>query len=457
MGRGVKRPAAGSELLDAVAALGGELDGAEPQLVDCMGLGLVATRDLQAGHVLLRLPAAAVVTAEAALASSVGAAIAAEFDVVRDEHAGEVGDAGDAATDWRAEWAEREARWAREEAEEAAAAGKRGRKAVKRSAAQDSGEEESSSAPSDSDEEASDEEDEQQRRSVGARGVLCAYLTAARSAGSALPAAHVAYARSLPAAFDVPLLWPEAECSELLGGTELARSVALMRDHLRSEYDALFPHMCAAAPGLFPRSAFTWQAFLWCVPCYQCRSMCAAACALLTSVPSARAHAAYSSRCFAASCAPGAAAAADSDGEVVGDTAADDAAAAHGVLLPVLDIANHAPEGADMCVFYLRMLAHQLRKHPLLTQRARSQTLGRGNEHRCAEAQHQSWRAGVQLLWREGQRRVAASLWLCAVEQSRRSGDAAPGGHLPRRRRGRLRGGCRARARPQAAPVRRAR
>ena len=149
---------------------------------------------------------------------------------------------------------------------------------MKRSVAQDSAEEESSSAPSDSDEEASDEEDEQQRSTVGARGVLYAYLIAARSAGSALPAAHVAYARSLPAAFDVPLLWPEAECSELLAGTELARSVALMRDHLRSEYDALFPRMCAAAPGLFPRSAFTWQAFLWCVCIVGCRSPRAAAC-----------------------------------------------------------------------------------------------------------------------------------------------------------------------------------
>jgi hypothetical protein len=106
MGRGVKRPAASAapaacaELLAALAALGGTLDGVQPQLVDGMGLGLVAARDLEAGHALLRLPAAAVGTAEAALASPVGAAITAEFEVVRDEHEGE---AGGAAADWRAE------------------------------------------------------------------------------------------------------------------------------------------------------------------------------------------------------------------------------------------------------------------------------------------------------------------------------------------------------------------
>ena len=334
MGRGVKRPAAAAadapaacdELLAAVGALGCELDGVRPQLVDSMGLGLVAARDLQAGHaLLLRLPAAAVVTAEAALASPVGAAIAAHFDVVRDEHAAE-----GAPADWRAEWAEREAGWAREEAAvAAAAAGKRGGKAARRTAAHDEdADEPSSSAPSDSDEEASHDggEDEQQRRSVGLRAVLYCYLIAARGAGSALPAAHAAYARSLPASFDGPLLWSDAECGELLAGTELARSVALMRDHLRGEFDALFPRMCAVTPGLFRRQLFTWPAFLW-------------------------AHAVYSSRCFAGSCAPGAArgaADAEADGGV-GDAAAHDAAAAHGVLLPVLDIANHAPEGADMC------------------------------------------------------------------------------------------------------------
>ena len=125
MRRGVKRPAAPAadapaacgELLAAVAALGGTLDGVEPRLVEGMGLGLNATRDLLPGHAVLRLPAAAVMTAEAALASPVGVAIAAEFDVVRDEH----DEAAAEAADWRAEWAQREADWSREEAAEAQA------------------------------------------------------------------------------------------------------------------------------------------------------------------------------------------------------------------------------------------------------------------------------------------------------------------------------------------------
>ena len=345
MGRGVKRPAApaasdataaAGELLAAVAALGGALDGIEPQVVEGMGLGFVATRDLSPGHAVLRLPASAVITTEVALASPVGAAIAAEFDVVADEHAGEAEAA--APSDWRAEWAEREAAWAREEAAEAsAAAAKRGSKGARGRTAPESYEEEHSSDQSDSGEEVSDEDgDAQQRRSVGVRSVLYAYLIAARAASPALPAAHVAYARSLPASFDVPLLWPDAECAEL-AGTELARSVALMRDHLRDEYDALFPRMCAAAPALFRRPVFTWAAFMW-------------------------AHAAYSSRCFAGSCAPGAAGAAeDAEGVgLVGDGAEQDAAAAHGVLLPLLDIANHKPEGADMCALCLSRshLAH---------------------------------------------------------------------------------------------------
>jgi hypothetical protein len=355
MGRGVKRPAAPAtsdasaacgELLAAVAALGGALDGIVPRLIDGMGLGFAATRDLSSGHAVLRLPAAAVITTEVALASPIGAAIAAEFDVVANEHAGE----GEAApSGWRAEWAEHEAAWAREEAAEAsAAAGKRVSKGA-RSRAKRHSTEEHSSGPSDSGEEVLDEDgDEQQPRSVGVRSVLYAYLIAARAASAALPAVHVAYARSLPASFDVPLLWPDEDCAEL-AGTELARSVALMRDHLRDEYDALFPRMCTAAPALFRRPVFTWPAFMW-------------------------AHAAYSSRCFAGSCAPGSAGA---TGDAEGGGAEQDAAAAHGVLLPLLDIANHQPAGADMCAGLgaLSCCVANLRF-------ARSQTLGR-HRGRC--------------------------------------------------------------------------
>lgn len=99
----------------------------------------------------------------------------------------------------------------------------------------------------------------------------------------------------------------------------------MMRAHLRREYDALFPLLSRAAPRLFPRALFTWDAFLW-------------------------AHAAYASRCFPRSCLPGGSGdGADAALEALGDAEAD------GVLVPLLDIVNHAPEGADMCASRLRM------------------------------------------------------------------------------------------------------
>jgi hypothetical protein len=98
-----------------------------------------------------------------------------------------------------------------------------------------------------------------------------------------------------------------------------------MLAHLREQFDTLFPQMFAAAPRVFPRRLFTWQAFLW-------------------------AHAAYSSRCFPRSFLPaaGGGEAAGSDVLDACDGAEDDAE--DGVLIPLQDIANHAPEGADMCV-----------------------------------------------------------------------------------------------------------
>ena len=115
----------------------------------------------------------------------------------------------------------------------------------------------------------------------------------------------------------------QADCAAL-EGTELARSVAVMRTHLREQFDALFPHMHAAAPRLFPRALFTWPAWLW-------------------------AHAAYSSRCFPRSFMPGGGDGGQSAAALEGDVDALDASA-EGVMIPLQDIANHAPEGADMCV-----------------------------------------------------------------------------------------------------------
>ena len=280
-------------------------------------------------------------TVDAALASPVGKAIASACAVV-DAADGDAAD-GDAGEDaaWRAIWAAREAAWAREEAAEAAAAGGKRAKRVPRAADSDGEDAHCSSSGGFDDGDA----DAPVQPAVSRRSCLYAYLIAARAPDSTLP--HAAYARSLPAEFTSPLLWPEARAARLvlhlragprtdlllaaaqadcaaLEGTELARSVAVMRTHLREQYDALFPHMHAAAPRLFPRAHFTWPAWLW-------------------------AHAAYSSRCFPRSFMPGGGDGRQSAAALEGDVEALDASE-EGVMIPLQDIANHAPEGADMCV-----------------------------------------------------------------------------------------------------------
>jgi hypothetical protein len=321
------------ELLAYVTSLGGGLNGVAQRQLGGMGAGLCATRDLRAGEWVWRVPAAAMVTAQAALASPVGVAIAQACQVCErgdDEDGGGKADGGE----WRAAWLSRELGWKREEAAEAATAARAagGSRSRGRGAGRPAAQEEEEEEDDDDDDEASSSESsgadaspEPPRPRVQSRSVLYAYLIAARAPGS--DAAHAVYVRSLPATYNCPLLWTEAECSAL-EGTELARSVAVMRAHLREEYDALFPRMSSLAPRLFQRKHFSWDAFLW-------------------------AHAAYSSRCFPRSFMPaaGGGASAGSGGSASDALATpDDDAEADGVLIPVLDVANHSPDGADMCV-----------------------------------------------------------------------------------------------------------
>jgi hypothetical protein len=142
-----------------------------------------------------------------------------------------------------------------------------------------------------------------------------------------------------------------------LEGTELARSASVMLAHLREQYDTLFPHMFAAAPRVFPRRLFTREAFLW-------------------------AHAAYSSRCFPRSFLP--AAGGGDAADVLDEAAPGDSAEEEGVLIPLLDVANHVPEGADMCV----QPCHAT-QCTCADGAACLQPVGQCKRQRCAEALHQ--------------------------------------------------------------------
>ncbi len=235
------QPAETWVLCRKVQACGGDVSGVEARSAGAAGAGLFATRDLEVGDCVARVPSAAVLSTAAALASPVGAAVTSHFRV------------------------------------------------------------------------ADEDEDEV---CVTARSVLYLYLLALRHqtcmCDDDAHAAHVAYCRSLPAVIDLPITWPASD-EDLLAGTELQRSVAVMRAALRRRFDVLFPRLYKVA-SLFPRKLFTFDAFLW-------------------------AHAAYSSRAFPASS--------------LTDDERDDELR-DGVLVPLLDIANHSSDGADMCVCFVR-------------------------------------------------------------------------------------------------------
>jgi hypothetical protein len=201
------------ELLAYVTSLGGGLNGVAQRQLGGIGSGLVATRDMRAGDWVWRVPAAAMVTAQAALASPMGVAIAQACQVCErgDDEDGGGEEDGDA---WRKAWVSREQGWAREEAAEAAATARAGggsrsrAKGASRPAAQeeDDEEEDDDSGSESSGADASPEPPPLPR--VQSRSVLYAYLIAARAPGSEAP--HAAYVRSLPGDYNSPLLWTEA-------------------------------------------------------------------------------------------------------------------------------------------------------------------------------------------------------------------------------------------------------
>ena len=107
---------------------------------------------------------------------------------------------------------------------------------------------------------------------------------------------------------DLPLLWPEDEQETLLGGTELLRHVQRQRSQLVEQHRLL--SKASRPPKLLPRAHCRLQDFLW-------------------------AHSMVSSRAFPASSLGG-----SEDGDELGE----------GVLLPFVDLANHAAEGADIAL-----------------------------------------------------------------------------------------------------------
>ena len=216
--------------------------------------------------------------------------------------------------------------------------------------------------------------------SVNQRSVLYLYLIAARAGLLQVAAAHAAYARALPVAFNLPVTWPEGLVDAELGGTELQRSASFMHAELREWYNRLCPRLFLKEKQSFPRNVFAWEAFLW-------------------------AHAAYSSRAFPASCL--------SSTGAHGDAAQDEAA--DGVLIPLLDVANHAADGADMCACASAIIFHTC-VHVL----TREQTVGVFKRTCCDEAARARKRTGVWVLRRrQRQRLLAASFWFRALGQRR--------------------------------------
>lgn len=155
------------------------------------------------------------------------------------------------------------------------------------------------------------------------RAQLLAYLVACRLGAPGCSLVHVAYAASLPAGCDSPLLWPPSDLAAL-DGTDAARTLALQRRELERQHGRLlraYPRLQQAPPG--EPLSLTLDALLW-------------------------AHAAHASRCFPASMLPGggggaAGAALVRASHASGDDVDD--AAATGILLPVLDALNHGVGG----------------------------------------------------------------------------------------------------------------
>eukprot|EP00850_Spirogloea_muscicola_P021901 SM000267S09852 [mRNA] locus=s267:48799:52235:+ [translate_table: standard] len=75
-------------------------------------------------------------------------------------------------------------------------------------------------------------------------------------------APHAAYWRHLPPSFSTGLSFPPEVLVEL-DGTLLLDEMMLARQHLRQQYDALFPALSEAMPSYFPSKLYSWPLFLY--------------------------------------------------------------------------------------------------------------------------------------------------------------------------------------------------
>lgn len=80
------------------------------------------------------------------------------------------------------------------------------------------------------------------------------------------------YYDTLPAAFNTGLSFGVHALMEL-DGTSLLEEIVQAKEHLRTQYEELFPSLCLNHPDIFPPELYTWEQFLWACELWYSNSM----------------------------------------------------------------------------------------------------------------------------------------------------------------------------------------
>ncbi|KAB1204238.1 SET domain-containing protein 4 [Morella rubra] len=80
------------------------------------------------------------------------------------------------------------------------------------------------------------------------------------------------YFNTLPEKFNTGLSFG-VHAMKALGGTLLLQEIIQAKEHLRAQYDLLFPKLCDDHPHVFPRELYTWEQFLWACELWYSNSM----------------------------------------------------------------------------------------------------------------------------------------------------------------------------------------
>ncbi|KAE8056771.1 hypothetical protein FH972_013511 [Carpinus fangiana] len=80
------------------------------------------------------------------------------------------------------------------------------------------------------------------------------------------------YFNTLPENFNTGLSFG-VEATVALDGTLLLEEIIQAKEHLRTQYDELFPALCDNHPDTFPRELYTWKQFLWACELWYSNSM----------------------------------------------------------------------------------------------------------------------------------------------------------------------------------------